>query len=72
MNLDSVRKYIGGEEQNLRINKLGSKEWQKTKTRVKGAVEEIAKDLVQLYAARQKQQGFVYVLWKIKFPIHGF
>ena len=43
-----------------KLNRLGGQEWTKTKTRVRGAVKEIAKDLVELYAARQEKHGFVY------------
>ena len=58
--LDSVRKYIGGEEQNLRINKLGSKEWTNTKSKVKKNLREVARDLIELYAKREHATGFAY------------
>jgi len=58
--LDSVRKYIGGEEQNLKINKLGSKEWTNTKSRVKKNLREVARELIELYAKREHAQGFAY------------
>ncbi len=58
--LDSVRKFVGGGESAPRINKLGSKEWQNTKNRVKKNLQEVAKELIQLYATRQKSKGFAF------------
>lgn len=58
--LDSIRKYIGGGETSPKINKLGSKEWDNTKQRVKKNLQEIAKDLIELYAKRQKVKGFAF------------
>ena len=58
--LDSVRKYVGGGESAPRINKLGSKEWQNTKNRVKKNLQEVAKELIELYATRQKSKGFAF------------
>ncbi len=56
--LEGIQKYAGAEAKKPKLNKLGGGEWSKTKTRVKGAVQQIAKDLVQLYAARQSGNGF--------------
>ncbi len=56
---DAVMKYASSESKAPKLNKLGTQEWAKTKTKVKGAVTEIAKDLVQLYADRQQKSGFV-------------
>lgn len=58
--LDSIRKYIGGGETAPKINKLGSKEWDNTKARVKKNLQEIAKELIELYAKRQKIKGFAF------------
>ena len=59
--LDNVRKYIGGgEEISPRLNKLGGKEWTNTKERVKKNLREVAKDLIELYAKRQKIKGFAF------------
>lgn len=58
--LDSIRKYIGGGETATKINKLGSKEWDNTKARVKKNLQEIAKELIELYAKRQKIKGFAF------------
>ena len=59
-NLDSVRKYIGGDEQSLKINKLGSKEWTNTKSKVKKNLREVARDLIELYAKREHATGFAF------------
>ena len=59
-NLDNVRKYIGGGDSEPRLNKLGSKEWSNTKARVKKNLREVAKDLIELYAKRQKIKGFAF------------
>lgn len=58
--LDVLQKFAGQEAKKPKLNKLNSTEWKKTKSRVKGAVEEIAKDLVLLYAKRQEQKGFAF------------
>ena len=58
--LDSIRKYIGGDEGGLKINKLGTKEWQKTKAKVKNNLREVARDLIELYAKREKSKGYAF------------
>lgn len=58
--LDSVRKYIGGDDPNLKINKLGSSEWQKTKAKVKKNLKEVARELIELYAKREKSIGYAF------------
>ena len=58
--LDSIRKYIGGDRINPKLNRLGSKEWENTKARVKKNLKEIAKDLIELYAKREKTKGFAF------------
>ena len=59
-NLEMLQKYAGADAKKLKLNRLGGQEWHKTKTRVRGAVREIAKDLVQLYAIRENIQGYSY------------
>ena len=56
--LDSIRKYIGGEAIQPKINRLGGKDWENTKTKVKNNLREVAKELIDLYAKREKVQGF--------------
>lgn len=58
--LDSIRKYVGGGETAPKINKLGSKEWENTKTKVKRNLQEVAKELIELYAKRQKVKGYAF------------
>ena len=68
--LDGIQKYAGADAKKPKLNRLGGDQWNKTKTRVKGAVKEIAKDLVELYAARQDTEGFQYgedTVWQKEF-----
>ena len=68
--LDGIQKYAGADAKTPKLNKLGGAEWGKTKTRVRTAVREIAKELVELYAARQDAEGFVYgedTVWQKEF-----
>lgn len=58
--LDSIRKYIGGGEATPKINKLGSKEWENTKAKVKKNLQEVAKELIELYAKRQNIKGYAF------------
>ena len=55
--MDSIRKYVGGDAIQPKINKLGSKDWENTKTKVKKNLREVAKELIELYAKREKAQG---------------
>ena len=59
--LDALQKYSGAADSTKtpKLNKLGGQEWNKTKSRVKGAVKNIAKELVELYAVRQEKEGYV-------------
>ena len=68
--MELVQKYAGAGAKTPKLNKLGGQEWGKTKSRVKGAVKDIAKDLVALYAARQQTDGFQYgpdTVWQREF-----
>lgn len=56
--LDMIQKYAGKDAGKQKLNTLGGVEWKKTKSKVRGAVKEIAQELVQLYAAREKQPGY--------------
>ena len=55
--LDLVQKYIGSEGNSPKINKLGGAEWQKAKAKARKSINEIAQDLVKLYAARATLKG---------------
>ncbi len=59
--LDLVSKYIGGgEDANVRLNKIGTESWQKTKARAQKAAKDMAGELIKLYAARKRQEGFAF------------
>jgi len=68
---DSVMKYASSDAaKRPKLNKLGTKEWTNTKTKVKSAIDVVAKDLVELYAKRREKQGFVYgpdTVWQTEF-----
>ncbi|SUY59158.1 transcription-repair coupling factor [Clostridium sporogenes] len=68
--LDMVQRYIGSEGKKPKVNKLGSSEWTKTKNKVKKSIEEIAEDLVKLYAIRATLKGYKYsddTVWQKQF-----
>lgn len=68
--LDLIQKYASADAKKPKLNKLGSSQWTKTKSQVRRAVRAVAKDLVELYAARQESAGFVYepdTVWQKEF-----
>ena len=69
--LDVIQKYASSDAaKKPKLNKLGTQEWTKTKSRVKAAVNEVAKDLVELYAVRRQKEGFVFskdTVWQQEF-----
>ena len=68
--LDAIQKYAAGDAPAPKLNRLGGPEWGKTKAKVKGAVKQIAKELVELYASRMKQRGHSYgpdTVWQQEF-----
>ncbi len=70
--LDLVSKYIGGggDDSNVRLNKIGSDTWQKTKTKARSAAKDMAAELIKLYAARKRQEGFAFAAdspWQAEF-----
>ena len=68
--LDVIQKYSGSEGRKPKLNKLNSIEWKNTKAKVKGAVKEVARDLVELYAKRQEKAGFQFgpdTVWQKEF-----
>ncbi len=65
-----LQKYAGSDAKKPKLNKLGSREWAGTKARVKAATEEIARDLVELYAIRQNTSGHRFekdTVWQKEF-----
>lgn len=68
--LDVIQKYASADAKKPKLNKLGTQEWNKTKSKVRGAVNEVAKDLVELYAVRQQKSGFQFgkdTVWQREF-----
>ncbi len=68
--LDGIQKYAGADAKAPKLNKLGGDQWKRTKTKVRSAVKSIARELVELYAARQKMGGFCYgpdTVWQREF-----
>jgi len=68
--LDTIQKYASGDSKAPKLNKLGTKEWERTTSKVREAVDEIATDLVELYAARSQSVGFQYgkdTVWQKEF-----
>ena len=59
--LDLVSKYVGPrDDKSVKLNKLNSTEWQKTRSRVKSAVKDMAKELIALYSKRMRTEGFAF------------
>ncbi len=68
--LDVIQKYASSEAKKPKLNKLGTTEWARTKSKVKSSVGEVAKELVELYALRQQSQGHQYgkdTVWQKEF-----
>ena len=68
--LDMIQKYAGKDARKPKLNKLGGQEWTRTKNRVRGAVKQIAGDLVKLYAQREQQNGYAFgedTVWQREF-----
>ncbi len=68
--MDTIQKYSSADGKHPKLNTLGGKEWHATKERVRSAVGVVAKELVDLYAARQEEDGYVYgpdTVWQQEF-----
>lgn len=68
--MDNIRKYIGSGEAAPKLNRLGSKEWINTKAKVKSNLREVARNLIELYAKRQKIKGYAFskdTIWQQEF-----
>ncbi len=69
-NLDVIQKYASADARKPKLNKLGTQEWTRTRAKTKMAVQEVAQDLVELYAARQQKEGYVFgpdTVWQQEF-----
>ncbi len=60
--LEMISKYIGAKSKDgtVKLSRLGGSEWQRAKTRAKESAKNIAKELIQLYAERQRREGFAF------------
>jgi transcription-repair coupling factor (superfamily II helicase) len=58
--VDMIQKYVGNEEKEPKVNKLGGSEWTRAKSKVKASVQDIADDLIKLYAERQSAPGYSF------------
>ncbi len=58
--IDMVQKYVGSEEKEPKLYKLGGAEWNRVKSKARSSVQDIADDLIKLYAERQAIQGFAF------------
>ncbi len=58
--LDVIQKYASADAKKPKLNKLGTQEWVRTKSKTREAVSEVARDLVELYAIRQQTEGYAY------------
>ncbi len=58
--MDKVQKYIGVEEDKVKLNKLGTNEWTRAKAKFKKEIEDMTKDLIELYAKREKIKGYKF------------
>ena len=60
--LDLISKYIGAgaDDGTVKLSKMGGADWHRARSRAKGAAKELAKELIALYAARQKLPGFAF------------
>ncbi|PTX55241.1 transcription-repair coupling factor [Melghirimyces profundicolus] len=58
--IDQVQKYLGSEEKTPKVYSLGGSEWSKVKNKVRSSIEDIASDLIKLYAKRQSAKGYAF------------
>ena len=71
--VDLVQKYIGGQEEGkLRLDKLGGTSWERVKARVKASIEQMAEELLELYAIRESREGYAFSVdtpWQEEFEV---
>ncbi|CAM3098743.1 transcription-repair coupling factor [Paenibacillus sediminis] len=58
--IDLIQKYVGSEDKEPKIYKLGGNEWTRVKNKVRSSVQDIADDLIRLYAERQSSPGYAF------------
>ena len=71
--IDLVQKYIGGQEgEKLRLDKLGGTSWERVKAKVKASIEQMAEELLELYAIREAREGHAFPVdtsWQEEFEV---
>ena len=68
--MDKVQKYIGAEADKVKLSRLGTQEWNKAKAKVKKEIEDMTRELVELYAKREKIKGYKFskdTIWQSEF-----
>jgi transcription-repair coupling factor (superfamily II helicase) len=71
--IDRVQKYISGSDSPPRLSKLGAREWETAKQKVKQSLKELAQDLLLLYSERHNRKGYIYAkdtVWQKQFEEH--
>jgi transcription-repair coupling factor (superfamily II helicase) len=58
--IDQVQKYVGSEDKNPKVSSLGGSDWKKVKSKVQASVQDIAADLIKLYAKREASSGYAF------------
>lgn len=58
--IDLIQKYVASGEKDPKLHKLGGADWKKTKTKVSAAVQDIADELIKLYAKREAEVGYAF------------
>src|SRR3712207_3347083 len=68
--MDKVQKYIGGDVERVKLNKLGSQDWSKAKRKVKKEIEDMTQELLELYSKREARKGYKFskdTIWQTEF-----
>jgi len=68
--MDIIQKYVAGDHPTPKINKLSGSEWKKTKSKVKAAIANMAKELLELLAKRKLSKGYAFspdTVWQKEF-----
>ncbi len=60
-NLDRVQKYLGGSDEHPALNRLGTADWNRARKRAARAAEDVAEDLLKIYAQREARAGFAFM-----------
>lgn len=58
--IEKVQKYLGGEGHTPKLDKMGGQGWEKARLKARAAVEELARQLLEVYAKRELRKGFAY------------